>query len=433
MKTPAKADDIKAQIVKNSDLLAMPGAVSEILDSISRDDISIESLSKTISQDPALTGRLLRITNSPYYGLSHRVNSIQHAVMVMGMTTVKCLTLSAALFSPKILPGDFGIGMRALYGNFLAVATTCRKLAVACKYEAPEDAFTCGLLLHIGLLYFLEHYPEKYGEIIKTARRMGSVVDAEKMVLGISHCEVGYLMVQKWGLPENIALAIRNHDSTGNKSGRTLDDITRLAIVLNHDVVLESSQQIEEKISRISAVSGRLGISEEDLVEISSTILKDTIEFAELIEVEVEDYEAILTRANKEIFSTYLSLHRLFKERQELTRRILNEERAKGILEAKQIATSTLAHYINNASMEISGHSQILRMALDSKTPEEICATLPKELDVIDKAIQKTVAVMEEISELNILDEMEFFEKSKILNIDDKIKERIANLGNALR
>ena len=83
--------------------------------------------------------------------------------------------------------------------------------------------------------------------------------------------------------------------------------------------------------------------------------------------------------------------------------------------------------------MEISGHSQILRMALDSKTPEEICATLPKELDVIDKAIQKTVAVMEEISELNILDEMEFFEKSKILNIDDKIKERIDNLGNALR
>ena len=72
-----------------------------------------------------------------------------------------------------------------------------------------------------------------------------------------------------------------------------------------------------------------------------------------------DDYETILTRANKEIFNTYLSLQTLFQERQELNARILKEERAKGILEAKRIATSTLSHYLNNAAMEISGHSGI--------------------------------------------------------------------------
>ena len=124
-----------------------------------------------------------------------------------------------------------------------------------------------------------------------------------------------------------------------------------------------------------------------------------------------------------------MSIQKLFKQRQELTGRILHEERERGLLEAKQVAVSTLAHYINNASMQISGQSQIIRMFLERKSPEEIVAGLPNVLNNIDEAIRKTVAVLEEISDLNTLDDMKYFDRSKILNIDERIKSRLEKLG----
>ncbi|UCD16607.1 MAG: HDOD domain-containing protein [Candidatus Zixiibacteriota bacterium] len=428
-----KGSDVREQIAQNSDLLALPDAVIQILETVSNDEVSFETLSEIISRDPALTGRLLKIANSSFYGLSHRVHSIHQAVMVMGVTAVKCLALSAALFNPSRLPSDFEIDLNALYGNFVAIATTCRKLAVACNFRAPEDAFTCGLLLDIGLLYFLDHYAGQYRTVIRNARQSHTLAEAEKSVFGITHQEAGQLIAQKWGLPEHIISAIANHHIYGQQKPRMLDDIARLAVVLNRDTILDEQQRLEEKITKIGFVARRLNISDQQLVDISSTIMKDTIAFAGAIGIDIEDYQTILARANKEIFNTYLSLQKLFQERQELTNRLLNEEHERGILEAKQIATSTLSHYINNAAMEVSGHSQIIRLALKGKNNDEIVAMLPRELDVLDNAIQKITAVMEEISELNLLDEVQFFEKSKILNIDEKIKERIVKLSQPPR
>jgi signal transduction histidine kinase len=171
-----------------------------------------------------------------------------------------------------------------------------------------------------------------------------------------------------------------------------------------------------------------LGIKTAELNEIIANSLSDTLKFAKMIDLNIGEPEDILTRANHEIFNTYMSILKLFKERQELTRNILKEERQKGISEAKTIAISTLSHYINNSSMIISGQSQILRLMLAKKSPDEVIAALKKGLGLIDNAVKKTVAVLEEISELNMLDDVEFFDQSKILNIDDRINERLEKL-----
>jgi len=432
--TPIVVPDIRAQIAQSNDLLALPDAVLEILDSVSKDDVSFEALAEVIRRDPALTGRLLKIANSPFYGLTHRVNSIHQAIMVMGVTTVKCLALSASLFNANRLQNELEIDINALYGNFVTTAMTCRKLAVACDYPAPEDAFTCGLLLDIGLLYFLDHYVDDYRTVIRNARQYGSLLQAEKQKFGITHEEVGQLIAEKWRLPEHLISAIGNHHIHGSQARKNLDDIVRLAVVLGRDIIMDHENlDYEEKITKITFMAKRLGVDEQQLGDISGAIIRDSLSFAKAINIEVEDFETILVRSNKEIFCTYMSLQRLFQERQELTSRLLNEERERGILEAKQVATSTLAHYINNAAMEVSGHSQILRMSLSSKNADEITGMLPGELDVIDVAVRKIVAVIEELSEVNILDDMEYFDKSRILNIDEKIKARLEDIDQPIR
>jgi len=420
--------DFVKEIEKSTDLLALPESVAKIIELTASNEINIDEISKVIGTDPALTGRLLRIANSPFYGLSHRVSNANQAIMVLGLTTVKCLILSAAIFHPENYHGNSDIDIKSLYGNIITIAVTSRKLAVACGFDAPEEAFTCGLLHDVGALYLMHHYGLMYSKVLNKARNSGNLIDEEKSVFGSSHPEIGGLITRKWKLPQDVVDAVVNHDNCGGGESSKLDDIIRLAVALNREAFYLSDQYIESKITKISVISKRLGVSRQQLDDITATIMKDALEFARLLEVDIGDYEQILTRANQEIFHTYMSLQKLFKERQELTNRILEEERSRGLLEAKHIAVSTLAHYINNASMSISGQAQVIRLFLKTKSPEELIASLPKFLDTIDSAIKRTVAVLDELSDMNMLEEMEYFNQSKILNIDERIKKRLEYL-----
>jgi HD-like signal output (HDOD) protein len=428
----SKCPSIREEIAGKNDLLALPDVVIEILELTSKDEISIDHLSSAVSKDPALTGRLLKIANSPFYGLSQQVVSIQQAVMVLGITTVKCLVLSAALFDPNKIKDDIGFDIKSMYGNIVSIAIACRKLAVASKYSSPEDAFTCGLLHEIGLLFFLQNYPSEYLKVLGKLGNSGNPVPDEKTAFGISHPEVGQLIAEKWKLPENISVAIGNHHSFGFNGSRQLDDILRLAVVLNKQYFFNSDDDIEERITKIDNLSGRLGITEQQLDDISANLTKDAIAFTEVVGIEIYDMESILIRANQEIFRTYFSIQKLFKERQELTKSILDEERARGIQDAKQVAISTLSHYINNSAMIISGQSQIVRLFLNNKNETKLMDSLPRSLNIIDEAIHKIAAVLEEISELNMLNDVEYFEKSKILNMDERIEERISLVKEGL-
>jgi len=422
--------DVRKVIENQNDLFALPDAAVKILQLSGNDEVGIDMLSNLISRDPALAGRLLKIANSAFYGLNRRISNIQQAVMVLGLTTVKCMILSVAIFDPFKISNDLGINIRAIYGSIISAATICRKLAIATQFRRPEDAFTCGLLHEIGLLFLLQNYPDGYKKILDRGQEDIDVLDEEKKLFGLPHTEAGRLLARKWQLPEEFVSAIGNHHSFGFKDSQILDDIVRLGVILNLGYTVGPEGGLEEKITKLSAISSRLGLSTEQLDDMTSTTVKETMEFARTLDIDIGDLDSILSRANQEIFKTYISVQRLFKERQDLTRHILDEERQKGILEAKQVAISTLSHYINNASMIIYGQSQVLRMMLNQKRDDKIVGDLPRMLGIIDDSIRKIVAVLEEISELNMLDEVEYFDQSKILNIDDRIQERLARLKN---
>lgn len=429
IKTPKKYEiDISREISEKSELMALPEAVMQILKSAAKDEISIDSLSSIISHDPALTSRLLKIANSPFYGLSHKVSSIQQAIMVLGITTVKCLALSAAIFDREKLRQDIGVDIITLYSNIISIAVTSRKIAVACGYHSPEDAFTCGLLHDIGLLYLLHHYPRQYRDALMNASQSESLFDEEKGQFGMTHDQVGGLIAQKWCLPEPILSGIAHHNSCGDRDSRKLDDVIRLAVALNRDIYSASDRTLEDKITKISVISARLGINSRQLDDIAVASAKDAVSFAKSADIEIADFETILGLANRELFSAYMSIQNLFRERQELTRRLLEEERERGLLEAKHIAISTLSHYINNASMAISGNCQVLKMLIVNKTPQEVVASIPPVLDIISEAVYKIAAVLEELSELSSLENIEYLNQSKIIDFDERIKARMSKL-----
>ena len=101
--------------------------------------------------------------------------------------------------------------------------------------------------------------------------------------------------------------------------------------------------------------------------------------------VDIGNIEDMLIRANQEIWKSYLTIENLFRERQELSRNLLLQERERGAIESKNIAMATLSHYLNNATMAIYGRSQLLRLMLKKGEHERLLEKLDNDLEVVDQ------------------------------------------------
>lgn len=417
---------IADEIRRNDKMLSLPQALSEILEEVGKENCSPDTLSKIILKDPSLTGSLLKVANSSFYQRFSKISTVQQAVNVLGMTTVKCLALSTSVFHPDRIAAESGVDTRAFFTYMLSVASAAEQIARAVDYKAPEEASVAGLLNEMGILFFLHHHPEKYRKIIEKKIKARSLIDAEIAVFDTDHCEVGALMADTWHLPDYIGKSISGHHSNRHSSEEpVLSLVVKLATLITEDRFSGYPVDLEERLTGITAVAEILGISKATVDKISSNLLHGTISMAEYLGVDIGNVEDMLMMANKEIWKSYLVIENLFKERQELSRKLLHEEREKGVIQSKNVAIATLSHYLNNAAMAIFGRSQLMRMSHDRGSTDKLLEKLPGNLDVMDNSVRKIVAVMEEIKEISPIDEVEYHNMSQAMNIDDRLETRM--------
>ncbi len=421
---------ILSQIRERDDLLSLPQALAEILREVDNPDFSSDNLAKIILKDPPLTGKIIKVANSALYKRYSGIKTVNQAVQALGATTVKCLALSSSVFHPDQIEKDSGINPQTYFTNVLTVAAASEKIAEAIGYKASEEAFVAGLLHDIGTMFFIHHFPAEYRQIVQ-AKVPGArdVIRAEMKLFGLTHCEAGSELATRWRLPDYVARAIlTHHDDSGRGDEPKIVSIVRLATLLVDDPHAGYRMDLEERLLAISAAAADLGLSKEDVDAISIQLMSHTISVAEYLGVDIGDIEQMVTRANQEIWRAYLMIENLFKERQEMNEKLLQQERARGAYESKNIAMATLSHYLNNAAMAIYGRSQMARMQHRKGDTVQVMDKLPECLDVIDKSIQKMVAVLAEMSDISPIDEIEFLSTSQAMNIDDRIESRMKKM-----
>jgi len=421
---------IVEQIRGNEKLLSLPQALSQVLQEVSKEDFSPDNLAGIILKDPSLTGQILRMANSPFYHRLSEITTVNQAVSVMGATTVKCLALSTSVLNPDKIAKESGMDTRAFFTHVLSVAAASESIAQVLKMKNTEEAFISGLLHDVGVLFFLHHYPQEYAHIIQQQVRANSLSEVENEVFGIDHAEVGFHMAERWCLPSYITSAIGNHHRPPTENQEPLyQHIVSLAVLLAGDQFSGYEPSLEDRLRSIKEVSGELGLSQDQVDEISSSLLARTVDVAEYLKINIGNIEEMLVRANQEIWKSYITVENLFKERSELSASLLREERAKGAAESKTIAMATLSHYLNNVAMAIYGRSQLMRMLLNKGERDRLADGLPHDLDIVDQSIAKLVAVLEEMREISPIDEKEFYTLSRGLNIDDRIATRMATMS----
>ncbi|NMC43990.1 MAG: HDOD domain-containing protein [candidate division Zixibacteria bacterium] len=419
------------KIRREDSLLSLPQSLSQILAMVGNDDFSVNDLARVILKDPGLTSKILKMANSAFYQQRSRIASVNQAVMMLGIIQVKCLALSASVFRADIMAAKYKIDIKDLFNHFISVALGGRMVAEAIGMESTEEAFIAGLLHDIGVVYLIHHFPADYQEVISQVDKYSGLIEAERDILGTDHAALGYLLAEKWNFPPALAEAIaHHHDVLETVTEVRLVHIVQLSEMINKPIMDDRTRHIEQRLYALEFLSRALRIGRKKLDEISFSLLTETIRTAEYMGIDIGDPVEVLARANKELYTSFMTIENLFRERQELTRRILSEERRAAMLETKNVAMATLSHYVNNAAMAISGRAQLIRMLKgkgDIVDPEN---RLDVVLQVVDKSIKKIMAVLSEMRELTNLEELEKYSESLAVNIDERIRQRMEKMSD---
>jgi len=175
-------------------------------------DPDLEVIARLISQDPGLSGSLLKIVNSSYYGLSNKIASIQRAVNLLGSRSI--INLINALSIKGTMSDDTIVILNRFWDTAQDVAMTCMTLAKRTGAQAVDEAYALGLFHDCGVPLMLKRF-SNYMSVLEQAYANASpdcrVVDTENNAFNTNHAVVGYYTARSWRLPEHVADAIASH------------------------------------------------------------------------------------------------------------------------------------------------------------------------------------------------------------------------------
>ena len=196
------------------DIPTFSSSVMRILELTANVDCPTKELVGHITHDPILTGRILKLVNSAYFGLSRRVTSIQQSVVYVGINTIKNLAVSVAAMGSLPQTNKAGLDMADFWLHSLEAAVVAKLLAQKNNVAPVEvSTFFISALLHdIGKIIFSQAYPTTYVGVLEEAKKKEKPLqDIEQEVFGVNHATLGGLLAEKWKLPEPMVDAIRNH------------------------------------------------------------------------------------------------------------------------------------------------------------------------------------------------------------------------------
>ncbi|HID69441.1 MAG TPA: HDOD domain-containing protein [Desulfobacterales bacterium] len=221
----------KTFIRKFKDIKTLPHVVTNLSRLIADDNSTMKDFEKVIRMDPILVVRLLRLVNSPFYGLVHRVDSIGRAVAYLGMKNLHNIAVTDALKNIFQEQGQSqAFSRKKLWLHCAAVSICSKMIAERIFGTNGDDAYLCGILHDFGLIVESQVEPKKFLAACEVCNEGVSLIHLEREYLGTDHCEIGFLMTQDWDMPENIQEAIRDHHlENGDYPPESLTGILQIA------------------------------------------------------------------------------------------------------------------------------------------------------------------------------------------------------------
>ena len=196
---------------------SLPVTAVKIIQLANNIDSPPKEMLDTIKMDPVITGKVLELINSSYFGLRNSVSDLKQALVMLGANTIKNLALATALLNTmKGKSSRSELDLDALWLHSLGCAVSSKLIAreAGIPRMKIEEFFITGLLHDIGKIFIFQFLGDEYIESIKNARANGTDMETgEKNIMGTTHANVGFMLAQKWNLSELHKDAIKLHHS----------------------------------------------------------------------------------------------------------------------------------------------------------------------------------------------------------------------------
>ncbi len=193
------------------ELPSLSTVVSRLLNLLQRDDVAMAELMDEIGQDQGLAARILRIANSPFYGLSAHIGSLADAGTMLGVHTLSNIVTAAGIMGHFPATEDDAFDRLSFWQHAIGVGICARVLASHAGLD-QEVAFTAGLLHDIGKLVMAAYFEDDFRRVLGFRDEQDCLLmEAEQNILGFDHAVIGARVARHWKLPEAVVNAIAYH------------------------------------------------------------------------------------------------------------------------------------------------------------------------------------------------------------------------------
>jgi len=196
------------------ELPSIPTVISSVLNEIENTNYSARNIAKLIEQDQGLTAKILKVANSPYYGLVRSISTIDTAIIILGSNIIKEILLG--LLIQKIFTNVRTkiLDTKSFWRYSIFCGAASRFISRKLKYKIVSEAFVTGLMHDIGILVLMQHSRNNFSKVRRLqAKERYSLIESELEVFECTHSDIGAWISEKWNFPDKISRALEHHHS----------------------------------------------------------------------------------------------------------------------------------------------------------------------------------------------------------------------------
>jgi putative nucleotidyltransferase with HDIG domain len=260
--------ELNQLIMNANDLPTIPVVATKVLQLIENETTTSEDLAKVVSSDSAVAARVLKISNSSFFGCKRQINTLSHAIMMLGYNTLKSLVMAASI---KQVSKAYGLTEKMLWEHSFGAGLAARIIADTTQQVNTEEAFLGGLFHDIGKTIMNNIDRQQFQMVMQKCYNDNvSFQEAEQQFYPYTHAEVGGLVIEKWNFPEMLMKAILEHHRFNFGENEdpyqvSLTCIVGLANLFCHKIGLGQREPEQDLVLHESIPAQILNLGEEQL------------------------------------------------------------------------------------------------------------------------------------------------------------------------
>ena len=271
------------------------GVALALLNLMQQDDVTIQDIARVVQTDPALSGRLIKFSNSIHFNIRRPIASVSEAVMVIGLPMVRQLVLGFSVLSNHRKGQCSAFNYQEFWSSSLATAIANQALSAKAK-TSSEETFTCGLLSGIGRLTLATLFPDKYAKVLSTAADASpdELLSLEREQFDTDHNELAAALLKEWGFPAILIETVYHHEQpekgdiqAGSRAYTMVHSLHLSRSLANLCIADESARRA--LLPGLYVLGARLGIDAEALMTLSDHVVSEWQQWGKILDVPTQD------------------------------------------------------------------------------------------------------------------------------------------------